>query len=383
MNIKVTIGLFICLSGMYISGYLCAAAAKPQKLETEQQVSKRFKERLVLLQKHMASMLQEQDETKKKIVDIDKKIADTMQRQKELESIGITEEEIQVSILLEVSRLEAEFKKLESTRTVLVEKLETSKKQVAGIIKEIDDVVAQEKDSDIIAIAQQHELPVPWDGKLLEIGVDKISYKDVDLIPKPFKDGKAEIVQLPALGQARSVNEHTNYCGYYTVYNTVCLLQSDNVVEALLARARFNTMFLAMLREIKNKRKTPPYDNLAEDEIEDLLRMQKVSDTEYVCVEQKSLGGPCDFTELTKAIEASGSVSAARRTIETFKGARSDGFVAIFNVGGKGAHWVAIKVQRHSDGVIRFMVTDSLNLVNWKDDAIIKERLVPLYDFVQ
>jgi hypothetical protein len=383
MNIKVTIGLFICLSGIYISGYLCAAAAKPQKLETEQQVSKRFKERLVLLQKHMASMMQEQDETKKKIADIDKTIADTMQRQKELESIGITEEEIQVSILLEVSRLEAEFKKLESTRTGLIEKLESSKKQVAAIIKEIDDVVAQEKDSDIIAIAQQHELPVPWDGKLLEIGVDKISYKDVDLIPKPFKDGKAEIVQLPALGQARTVGEHTNYCGYYTVYNTVCLLRADNIVDALVARAEFNKMFFAMLRDVKSKRKAPPYDNLAEDEIEDLLRMQKVSDTEYVYIQQKTLGGPCEYTDISKGIEASGQVPAAYKTIEAFKAKRSNSLVVIFNVGGKGAHWVAIKVQRHDDGVIRFMVVDSLNTVNWTEDRIIEERLIPLYNFVE
>lgn len=383
MNIKVTIGLFICLSGMYISGYLCAAAIKSQKTETEQQVSKRFKERLIMLQKRMASMLQEQDEAKKKIVDIDKKIADTMQRQRELESIGITEEEIQVTILLEVSRLEAEFKKLEGTRTGLIEKLESSKKQVAAIIKEIDDVVAQEKDSDIIAIAQQHELSVPWDGKLLEIGADKISYKDVDLIPKPFKDGKAEIVQLPALGQARTVDEHTNYCGYYTVYNTVCLLRADNIVDALVARAEFNKMFFAMLRDVKSKRKAPPYDNLAEDEIENLLRMQKVSDTEYVYIEQKRLGGPCEYTDISKGIEASGQVSAARKTIEAFKAKRSNSLVVIFNVGGKGAHWVAIKVQRHDDGVIRFMVVDSLNTVNWTEDRIIEERLIPLYNFVE
>jgi hypothetical protein len=122
---------------------------------------------------------------------------------------------------------------------------------------------------------------------------------------------------------------------------------------------------------------------LAEDEIEDLLRMQKVSSTEYVCVEQKSLGGPCDFTDISKGIEASGQFPEAYKTIEAFKTKRTNNLVVIFNVGGKGAHWVAIKVQRHSDGVIRFMVVDSLNMVNWTEDRIIEERLVPLYNFVR
>jgi K+/H+ antiporter YhaU regulatory subunit KhtT len=383
MNIKVAIQLCICFSSIYIAGSLRAAALKSQKPETEQQVSKRLKERLVLLNSRMANVLQEQDEIKKKIAAIDTTIAATMQRQKELESIGITEEEIQVSILLEVSRLEAECRKLEGERTGLIEQLADRQKQADAIIKEIGDVVAQERDSDIIAIARQHELSVPWDGKLLEMGIGTTSYKDIDLIPKPFNDGKAEIVQLPALGQARSVDEHTNYCGYYTVYNTVCLLRADNMVDALLARAEFSEMFFDMLRNVKSKRKSPPYDNLAEDEIEDLLRMQKVSSTEYVCVEQKSLGGPCDFTDISRGIEASGQVPEAYKTIEAFKTKRTNNLVVIFNVGGKGAHWVAIQVQRHRDGVIRFMVVDSLNMVNWKEDRIIEERLVPLYNFVQ
>lgn len=273
----------------------------------------------------------------------------------------------------------------------------------AGIIEQLDRISGQVEQAfmtaegaeaapvvgDIDRIVAEHSRPVEWDGKLFVRGLaadkqrERITYKNVGGAPKSFEQGLIQVTQLGALGQRRSPGDHNNYCGYYAVYNVLCLsLGVDRgMQDQLLNRKAFAELFARMLQQVKSERHKEPYDNLAEDEIEQLLHSVGISADQYVCVQLRMLGediAECGFTDLAIGLEQSGDWPVAYDTIENFKARRTDNLNILFNVG---AHWVAIKAQRTDRG-IHFFIVDSLNEVDWTSEDIVQHRLVPLYRFI-
>lgn len=381
MAIKLLKFIISVITGSLIGYTICFASARQEVQESQDQAI------LMGMQDKLFGLINLQESLKKEKESLDSSITGNMFRQAELENIHSPEEEVQISIVEEISRIDENNRQLELKRYDVVKKLEDIGPRIREIIQTIENVMIKKlpvKDIDLEKIVTGHRAKMPWDGKLLDIGLEKVTYKVIDPTAKLFEDGLASVVQLGALGQARSIEEHTNYCGYYTVYNIKCLTQGgQGVQERLLDRAAFAALFSTLLQQIKNLRHHGPYDNLSEDEIEKLLQSQGVSDEQYVFIMQPHVGVACEFTELTKAIAQSGITPAAIKTVAAFKDGRSNNLFIIFNVGGTGAHWVSIYAHRDEGGIINFSVVDSLNLVDWKDDRIINERLVPLYKFIK
>lgn len=374
-KLKVIIGFVSCAVFGFTTGFAAEVGEKKE------------------LEDNLMALLELQESMKKEKAGIDGRISNNISQQTGYErKIQGSRENEQMRIAIEISRLEAEDQRLELQRQDIVKRLEDMTHRIDDIVKKIQDIVTQEskpKDMELDAIVTKHKEGVPWDGKLLDIALDpvtekeKVTYKDIARVPKIFAGGRARVIQLGALGQARGLSEQTNYCGYFAVYNTTCLAKGpERLQERLLNRAAFAAMFEGMLKTIKSKRGHGPYDNLAEDEIELLLQSQGISERQYVFITQPRLSGPCEYTELTRIIQQSGHMPAAYAIVAAFKVARTNDLFIIFNVGGTHAHWVAIHAQRIAGGVIQFVVVDSLNLVAWTDEQIIAERLGPLYRFI-
>jgi hypothetical protein len=386
MNIKIFAVLYL----LGTCGSLLAASPRSVRHESPQPVSRQYKELRERSRARLEDNLKRQEDLQQKLSSIGKSIEDNIQRKSNIESYFqsvanfIPREEreaFETNVTQQISALEKQLEQLKHEQLKLYTQLESAVREGGEIQRLIDTI---EQDRDIITITEQHERQVPWDGILIETDITgKSLFKEVPTICTSFANNAAKVCQIPALGQARSIDDQTNYCGYYAVYNAMCLLHGgDNIEKALLDRAAFSRMFFDMLHRIKAKRQRPPYDNLAEDEIDDLLRRIGTLQRDYmfVVLTRRESGWVCNFTDASLVTEAtSGHVSPERALIKAFKAGQKKNFVIIFNVG---AHWVTIKVQRDDDGMMRFMVVDSLNRVKWTMDNIIQERLVPLYNFI-
>jgi len=275
---------------------------------------------------------------------------------------------------------------LKQRRAAIKEELNNVSMQIGQALGEVPAPVVARIDEDINRIVSEHSKPVPWDGKIFvrEPGpgheTEKVSYKDLAGKTRLFERGKFQVTQLGALGQKRSPEDHNNYCGYYAVYNLLCLSLWLDVQEQLLNRKTFAELFMWMLQDIKIVRRIrqgAPYDNLTEDEIESLLKEQGIRGSQYLPVQLH--GMECGFTDLTIGIEQSGGIPEAYILLEDFKARKIDSLAILFNVG---LHWVAMKAMREGVGIHLYIV-DSLNEVDWiNDNDSIRFRLLPLYRFL-
>ena len=335
----------------------------------------------------LAALFDEQEALKNEKIGLDSSISQHIDRQKALEGTKLVDEESQIKAMMEISRLEQEDREFEVKRASIMKRLEDIEHQISSLLQaQAGQQAPKVQPMGIDAIVEAHSVAVPWDGKLLDRVIDpatnkeKIFFKGIAGASKLFADGKAQVIQLGALGQRRNPDDTNNYCGYYVAFNIWLLMEAPDGLPG--ERAIFASMFKGMLQDMKQKGVRPPYDNLAEDEIEALLKNLGISENQYVFLTQPCIACACDYTDETKAILQSGHKPSAVLTVEAFRNRRSNDLYIIFNVGGSHGHWVAIHAHRGADGVVHMYVVDSLNEVDWTADTIIRERLLPLYRFI-
>jgi len=206
-----------------------------------------------------------------------------------------------------------------------------------------------------------------------DLGVRIINDIPLNMLEQSFAQNRADILQIPALIQKISDNDATNYCGYYAAFNTWCFANNYNHIDRDLFAAHFRTM----LQIIQNERRNMQLDNLEDTEIEMLLEKTfNIQPRTYICLGNKN-----------QVIMPTGTTSnwyqdAGQRIplLEAFKQKAVNQLLVLYYIG---EHWVAINIKRNGQGKINFIVADSLNTVNWQAEEIIKDRLLPLYNYIR
>lgn len=410
------VGLFYLASNL-LTPALCASiapkgpvVARPKPRPVPRPIPPRLQP-VRPLQKPIPPVQQKVPETIEQLLDrqqkLEKELMPSLERK-------IVDKEGQIDALLKIAdevgaqewykqdfeRLMQEKDKLISQRAPLLKQLEEVHVGIVKIlgISEVKPKAAEKpkvEKSDIDVILQEYSRPAPGDGKLFvrSLAPDAKSeiktYKNMTMQPKEFVNGLALVTQLGALSQKRGPEDYNNYCGYYAAYNLKCFLKGgdEKMIQArLLDRKAFSENFAAMLQEMKAAGHQMPYDNLQEEEIVKLMRAQGIADDQYVCL--RLIFGHfgenvCDLTDVGRAYghpELLGAILQVKYAeVEDFRAGLKSSLCILYNVGA--LHWLTIMVQR-SDYGVHFYVADSLGVVDWTSDVLIKERLEPLYRFI-
>lgn len=225
-----------------------------------------------------------------------------------------------------------------------------------------------------------------FDNKRCEEKFDEqsgqVKYTAVDINSQLFTDGPKRgffVMQLPALNQYEwwqitkddFQKKPTNYCGYYAAFHAVEMqnnLQEEKEifsVDSLLRMARegqyndapsHRELFISTLKPLLEKvsrfpggLKTPPYDNLTNEQI---VRCLEAVDME------KQIGVVAPQESLSKSL-----FQDILPSLNDFMLKTRNFVVLVLNV--QAAHWIAVGIVRIS-GKLAFLVSDSLGNINWQ-----------------
>ncbi len=185
-------------------------------------------------------------------------------------------------------------------------------------------------------------------------------------------DNNLLIQQKPSLCQRRNALDQTNLCGYYAIVNAISAYK--NVHQD---RTCFVQNFATMLQSIAKKRgiKKPytieKFDNLENDEIQNLLKEQNLID-KILIIDQHLVAANREI------LENFGYDPQQIKLLNDFASGTTKSISAIYLIPKGANHYIAIKAQKKHD-LLNVYVYDSLGK-NYLEEHMIKNRILPLCD---
>lgn len=232
------------------------------------------------------------------------------------------------------------------------------------------------------------------------------------------------VSQKPSLSQRRRIDEQTNLCGYYALFNAATaesIPTIDDIIKtfvgpahakiyksslhkhprfrkiheasksAFLNRTLFAKMFSKMLINIAKERglKYPyhinDFDNLSNEEIIKILQSFNLLD-KVLLVDANFMSAIESGIPLTE-LAAFGVNPSQVKLFKDFKSKETNNLVIVYLVPGGANHYIAIQVKRtqtpKNKNFLEFTIYDSIgkNYVDPKSD-IREYRILPLYNFL-
>ncbi len=204
-----------------------------------------------------------------------------------------------------------------------------------------------------------------------EIADRKIEFID---IAETFKDLQIHGQILPSLLQERGNGQITMYCGYYSLYNALSLLNPET--HSRLDRQGFSKFFGSALTEIWKVRKYGPGDNLAADEIRHLVNTLYPNDP-IIAIDKNSL-----YAMISGQLSLEEAFNNDQKSINSWRQfMKSDDakLAIIAEIGINAGHWITIFVKREKDA-ISLQVTDSLcEIQSWLYNGQFFSLVLPFY----
>jgi hypothetical protein len=190
---------------------------------------------------------------------------------------------------------------------------------------------------------------------------------------------------VPTLQQARSETQHTNYCGYYAIFNALRLAKTNNPAGAVAPtqenREIFLTYFSQWLAIDKEYRQEPlkKFKETAENS-----NLSLINDDEIMEIITKSKL-PVTFSPLQTIMEDSSFKDLAEimpnqyGTLYAFSNSITPGTICfIGSTSSSDGHWFAFRVDRDTVGNLTFYIADSLQRTEWYDDEyLLITRILP------
>lgn len=218
---------------------------------------------------------------------------------------------------------------------------------------------------DLIQITEQHFEPSPKEDP---------STKPID-----FTYSNISFTIYPSLQQERKKGESTNYCGYYALYNAICMSNDD--FKHMLNRNKFVTeIFVPSLLRIKRSRgNQPPYDNLTSPELQTLSEIY----SNVIVVELLNLYwyGQNLYTDLYETFDHNQKTASLFEKFINHEINQLTCLVLITSMkGGNSGHWITVMATRKNDA-ISLSFADSLHSIQFyiEHKKLIEYRVLPLY----
>lgn len=220
------------------------------------------------------------------------------------------------------------------------------------------------------------EIPVPFQG-----------------ISLPALAHNVTIHIVPAMQQARSEQYHSNYCGYYAIYNAISF--AKNAIS--LIKYEFNApIFAAGSVDPKQNRNHfakifPLWLNTIEkyrEKSKTLITEQnknlsQISDEEILEI-LKPIRVPLDFVPMPTFMQQTSLTQLADILPEQYRPlylySQQNGPISISIIGSSNSydgHWFALRADKDRDGNLTLYIADSLHTPQWYDDYKIITRILP------
>ncbi|MFC1894439.1 hypothetical protein ACFLYH_00650 [Candidatus Dependentiae bacterium] len=177
---------------------------------------------------------------------------------------------------------------------------------------------------------------------------------------------------LPCLDQKKSEKDHTNYCGYYALYNSKHLLEGST--QNLLIRKSFTDFFKNALEKVGVKTN---YDNLSESELQKLIKQFSLKNLYVIPMKSFFEYVSSDFALPLSAILENGQ--ATKNALKDFASKKIKILTFVAGLAYSGGHWVAMRISRMSKNDITIDVADSLHKVSWYTRNLVISRIIPFY----
>jgi|GEM_PF-3762732 len=188
-----------------------------------------------------------------------------------------------------------------------------------------------------------------------------VSGKEQHTHPLIKRQGNNKLVQIPALSQKESFDEHSNYCGYYALYNAICLSKLtqeqitrlstnavstatfDQIKEEILSREAFIKNFKKWIS--KKKGNKPKFDMLATDEIRALSKIIHTLINKNFGVLDRLEELPEEFQDENYKKDYRENYKDIFEQIEKIKTSQNKHITLIINTSTRGSHWLAIRLD--------------------------------------
>ena len=157
------------------------------------------------------------------------------------------------------------------------------------------------------------------------------------------------ITQYPSLSQMSLLEKDiaNDLCGYYAVYNALCFATEGGEMS-ITSRDKFADYACHMVRYVTDKRKTRVIDNLADDEMRELVKYFKRDEILIPLSTYRHM----DNSDVDMNF------------IDSFRKVRDGKIVMILNTGADhGRHWLVLRIEKTNGNIVKIDVADSLNHV--------------------
>ena len=216
-------------------------------------------------------------------------------------------------------------------------------------------------------ILETHAQPSPFDEPAGTVSLN---------IGTTFPDLHINGEVVPSLQQARSDDDHTNFCGYFALHNAVGFFAQP--AAARLNRADFIPFFRDCLQAIHESRGQGPYSNMSAQELRDIVD-RHLGDAPIAVVEMAGLAAHVQFPELELG-QALDDDQRAAELLQNFINGAIPALSIIAGLGDGFGHWIAIHAMRTPQGAVSIKVADSLHPVNFYNDPdMVAQRILPFY----